>query len=109
LLIVQLFVDLWATLQDRAKDTEADNRLAGDMTLNQVKQHTSRALGTPSEGSMFDIYIDLYNRYRDKIELHIKEALQNSFPQSFKPYFIKPQWRTVGDELVPGIYYVSAL
>ncbi|EHL00873.1 putative RAD50-interacting protein 1 [Glarea lozoyensis 74030] len=26
---------------------------------------------------------------------------EHSFPQSFKPYFIKPQWRTVGEELVP--------
>jgi hypothetical protein len=111
LLIVQFFVSLWDTLQNRAKDTEGENKLAGNMTLNQVRQHTSRVLGTVSsdgskfEGSMFDIHIELFNRFRNKIETQIIQALQYSFPLSFKPYFIKPQWRTVGDELVPGILF----
>jgi hypothetical protein len=95
-------VELWDELQDRAKDTEPENKLAGGMSLNQVKQHTSRVLGTQMEGSIFDIHIDLYDRFRNKTEAQIIEALQHSFPQSFKPYFLKPQWRTVGEELVPG-------
>ncbi len=82
-------------MQGRAKDTSAEDKLAGDMTYTEIKEVTSDALGTEDEGSVFDVTIDQFQRQKDRAERLIISALKYSFPLTFKQYITKPQWATI--------------
>lgn len=99
---MQFFVDLWDQLQDRAKVTEVDANLVGEMTYGEVKDCTSSAVGSEEEGSVFDVTIDNFQRLLKKSESLLIEGVKSSFQISFRQYFNKPQWATVGIEPVPG-------
>lgn len=90
-------------MQDRAEiNYRPEDRIAGSLTLAEIRTKTSNDLGISRMGSLFDSQIDNYTRLGDKIEDQITETIQHGFSISFKLYFSRPQWRTIGDELVPG-------
>ncbi|PBP20860.1 RINT-1 family protein [Diplocarpon rosae] len=93
----EFFVCLWEELQDRAKDTDGKSKLAGSMTYTEVKESTSDAMGSESEGSVFDKTIESFEKLRESAESSITQAVKYGFPASFKQYITRPQWSTVGD------------
>ncbi|CAG8972621.1 hypothetical protein HYALB_00005390 [Hymenoscyphus albidus] len=97
----EFFVDLWDQLQNRAKVTEVDANLVGEMTYGEVKDCTSNAVGSEEEGSVFDVTINNFERLQKKSESLLIEAVKYSFQTSFRQYFSKPQWTTVGADSAP--------
>jgi hypothetical protein len=89
-------------LQDRAKDSRAGDNLAGEMTQAEVKECTSEAIGSDSEGSVFDVAIDNFERIRNRAENLLAQAIKYSFASTFRQYYTKPQWTTVGDASASG-------
>lgn len=89
-------------MQYRAKSTEVDANLVGEMTYGEVKDCTSNAVGSEEEGSVFDVTIDNFERLLKKSESLLIEGVKHSFQISFRQYFSKPQWATVGVEPVPS-------
>lgn len=96
---------MWDQLQNRAKITDTSENLAGDMSYKEVKGATSEAVGSDDEGSVWDVTISGFHGLRDRTEALIIQAVKLSLPASFRSYFSKPQWTTVGDE--PDITSVS--
>jgi len=88
---------MWEDLQERAKDTDTNAKLAGEMSYNEVRDSTSDAMGSESEGAVFDKTIESYEKLRQMAESYITQAVKYSFPVSFKHYITKPQWCTIGD------------
>ncbi|TVY68690.1 RAD50-interacting protein, partial [Lachnellula suecica] len=93
----EFFVGLWNQLQGRAKVTSSTDVLVGSMSYSEVKDVTSTAMGSDGEGSVFDVTINNYTRLTKKTEKLIIQAIQHAFPTSFRAYFNKPEWTTVGD------------
>ncbi|KAG4437008.1 hypothetical protein IFR05_007512 [Cadophora sp. M221] len=93
----EFFIDMWEDLQERAKDTDGNANLAGEMSYNEVRDSTSDAMGSELEGAVFDKTIESFEKLRQMAESYITQAIKYSFPVSFKQYITKPQWCTIGD------------
>lgn len=93
----EFFIDMWEDLQERAKDTDSNAKLAGEMSYNEVRDSTSDAMGSESEGAVFDKTIETFEKLRQMAESYITQAIKYSFPVSFKQYITRPQWCTIGD------------
>ncbi|CZT42701.1 related to Rad50-interacting protein 1 [Rhynchosporium secalis] len=93
----EFFIDMWEDLQERAKDTTRSTKLAGEMSYKEVRDSTSDAMGSESEGAVFDKTIESFEKLRETAEAYITQAIKYSFPVSFKQYITKPQWCTIGD------------
>lgn len=88
---------MWEDLQERAKETGGSAKLAGEMSYNVVRESTSDAMGSDSEGAVFDKTIESFEKLRQMAESYIIQAIKYAFPVSFKNYISKPQWCTIGD------------
>ncbi|KAL2072197.1 hypothetical protein VTL71DRAFT_11540 [Oculimacula yallundae] len=93
----EFFIDLWENLQERAKDTNRNAKLAGELSYKEVRDSTSDAVGSDSEGAVFDKTIETFEKLRETAETYITQAIKYSFPGSFRQYITKPQWCTIGD------------
>lgn len=102
----QFFIELWDQLQARAKSTNVNDNLVGSMSYREVKDATSTAVGSDSEGSVFDMTIDGYRRLQRRAEEFMAEALKSDLSNAFKHYLTRTQWTTVGD--VPSDLAVTA-
>lgn len=91
---------MWEELQQRAKTTSVDENLAGQMTYAVVKESTSTAVGSDTEGSVFDTTIEGFSRLQNRALDFLMQAPKYSFPQIFRQYLSTPQWTTVGDEVL---------
>lgn len=67
------------------------------MTFDVVKDSTSDAMGSDTEGAVFDKTIETFEKLRQQSESYITQAIKYAFPVSFKNYITKPQWCTIGD------------
>jgi len=67
------------------------------MSYTEVKDVTSNAVGSDTDGSLWDVTIENYERVRQKAEMLLLQAVQYSFPTTFKQYINKPQWTTIGE------------
>lgn len=72
------------------------------MSYNEVRDCTSEAVGSESEGSVFDVTIQSYERLTKRAENLIIQAIKYNFPTWFRAYLSKPGWATVGDESSPS-------
>jgi len=61
-------MDLFAEIQKRAEITDHNSNLAGEMTLDVVKDATSQAVGTDAIGSVFDVTITQFVALRTRAE-----------------------------------------
>ena len=104
--IPQFFVELWEELQNRAKTTNVKDNLAGSMTYAEVKDVTSDAVGSESEGSLFDVTINNYKSIQNKADNLIEQAIKYSFSTIFKQYLSKAQWTTIGDLPTPSKLWI---
>jgi hypothetical protein len=76
------------------------------MSYTDVKETTSTAVGSESEGSVFDVTIDGYKRLRTRAEDFMVLALKGNLSNSMRHYLTRAQWATVGD--VPSVLNVTA-
>ena len=78
------------------------------MSYKDVKGATSAAVGSDDEGSVWDVTINGFQGLRDRAEVLIIQAVKSNLPISFRNYFSKPQWTTVGDEPDLSSFSVTA-
>ena len=80
------FLELWDELQDRASGRIHKN-VAGDMTIQDVAQRTSSAVGKEEDtGALFDETANAYHRLRVRAEGIIVEALTKNVREALRPY-----------------------
>jgi hypothetical protein len=68
------------------------------MSYTEVKDSTSSAVGSEAEGSVFDVTITGYGRLRTRAEDFMIQAIKSNHSISFRHYFTRAQWTTVGDD-----------
>jgi hypothetical protein len=76
------------------------------MSYREVKDATSMAVGSDSEGSVFDMTIDGYRGLQKRAEDFMIDALKADLSNSFKHYLSRTQWTTVGE--VPSVLAMTA-
>lgn len=80
------FLDLWDELQDRARRNTGKN-LAGPMTVEDVAERTSSAVGSEGDtGALFDETAGAYRRLRIRSEGIMQEMLIHSIRENIRPY-----------------------
>ena len=67
------------------------------MSYADVKDSTSNAVGSETEGSVFDVTIAGYGRLRTRAEDFMTQAIKYNHSASFRHYFTRAQWTNVGD------------
>ncbi|KAN0101854.1 RINT-1 family protein-like protein [Hyaloscypha variabilis] len=103
----EFFVEIWDHLQDRAKVTDSEDNLIGNMTYTEVKDCTSEAVGSQDEGSVFDVAIKDFENLRNKAESFITNALKYKFPANFSHYISKPEWQTIDDAPLSSLSLIT--
>ena len=68
------------------------------MSYTEVKDSTSSAVGSETEGSVFDVTVTGYGRLRTKAEDFMIKAIKSNHQTSFRHYFTRARWTTVGDD-----------
>ena len=97
---VQFFVSLWDDLQTRSKRPE-ERALSGELSLEQVKDRTSNAVGSDSDdGGLFDETIAAYKLRRKAAADYLVSALVDSHSKAFKAYVDRAHWTPASDEAV---------
>lgn len=69
---------------------------------SEVIECTSKAVGSESDGSLFDTTLEAFERQRRRAESLITQAVKYDLPHIFRPYFTKSQWTTVGEVSLLG-------
>ncbi|KAF2267640.1 RINT-1 family protein-like protein [Lojkania enalia] len=86
------FLDIWEELQERAR--RANN--IGTMTIADVAQRTSSAVGGDSDGgALFDETAGWYSRLRIRSEKIITDALNSNVREALRPYRHINPWTTL--------------
>ena len=94
------FLEMWDELQDRAK-AHSNKNVAGDLTVQDVSQRTSSAVGkTEDTGALFDETANAYRQLRVRAEGIIVEALTRSIKEALKPYSRINPWSALS---VPSV------
>ncbi|KAF2237446.1 hypothetical protein EV356DRAFT_441885 [Viridothelium virens] len=89
------FLELWDELQDRARG-RTNKTIAVDMTIEDVAQRTSSAVGKDEDtGGLFDETANAYRRLRVRTEGIIIEALTRSVREALRPYGRINPWSTL--------------
>lgn len=89
------FLELWDELQDRARG-RVNKNVAGDMTIQDVAQRTSSAVGKDKDtGALFDETANAYHRLRIRAEGIIIETLTKNVRDALKPYGRINPWSTL--------------
>ncbi|RFU28387.1 hypothetical protein B7463_g7940, partial [Scytalidium lignicola] len=90
----------WTNEENKAKITNREGNLAGPMSFDEVKEHTSDSMGTETEvGSVFDVTISQYKQLQKRAQSLLVQQIKYAFPGVFRSYLTKPQWTTInGDD-----------
>ena len=89
------FLELWDELQDRARGRTNKN-VTGDMTVHDVAQRTSSAVGQEGDtGALFDETAHAYRRLRVRAEAIIIETLTKNVKDALRPYGRINPWSTL--------------
>lgn len=92
------FLELWEELQDRARGRTAGGRgnVAGDMSVADVAEKTSAAVGTEDDtGALFDETAESYRRLRVRSEGTIVDLLNDSIHAAIRPYRKLITWNSI--------------
>ena len=90
------FLELWDELQDRARRSAAGKNLAGPMSVEDVAERTSSAVGSQEDsGALFDETAGAYRRLRIRAEGILQDALSHTLLQSLRPYSRINPWSSL--------------
>lgn len=99
----EFFVDLWDQLQARANKSVDQSNLAGGMSHDEVKDRTSKTVGTGDNGGiLFDETIKAYCSRRTATQDLLVEAVIRSHADSFRPYIQRTQWTVISEDPTAG-------
>ncbi|KAI1003425.1 hypothetical protein K3495_g4775 [Podosphaera aphanis] len=93
----EFFIMLYDQLQSRMTPNDLTTKVAGNMTADEVKECTSRSVGSTDDGSLFDLTIEGFERLRNNAESLIAQAIEYELPSNFRPYLINSEWVTIYD------------
>lgn len=98
------FLDLWAELQDHAKQNSGSGRpLAGAMSISDIASRTSSAVDDGSEGgALFDETASAYRRLRLRSESIIQDKITDEIRAALKRYSRVAQWSSLSSSSNPA-------
>lgn len=106
----EFFVDLWDQLQARAHKSVDQGNLAGGMSHDEVKDRTSKTVGTgDNDGVLFDETIKAYCVRRTAAQDLLIEAVVRSHADSFRPYIQRAQWTVISEDPAAVDPYLLAI
>lgn len=106
----EVFVDMWDRLQARAKKSDDQSNLAGGMSHEEVKDRTSKTVGSDEDGGiLFDETIKAYSARRNTAQEWLVAAVQDSHSKAFRPYVQRTQWTTISEDSSPIDPYQLAI
>lgn len=79
------FLELWAELQERARP-RAKRSVGGPLSVQDIAEKTSKAVGSDVGGALFDEIAGAYSRLRTRGEGIIVDVLTYNARQALKPY-----------------------
>lgn len=95
----EFFVDMWDRLHARAKSNDGQGNLAGGMSHDEVKDRTSKTIGSDEDGGiLFDETIKAYSARRKTALEWLIAAVQDSHSKAFRPYIQRAQWMTMSED-----------
>ncbi|KAI9785874.1 MAG: hypothetical protein M1816_008201 [Peltula sp. TS41687] len=81
------FLELWDELQQRARQRSSGNVVAGPLTVRDVAERTSSAVGSGGEtGALFDETASAYRKLRIRTEEIIIDFLNKTMRDALRPY-----------------------
>ncbi|KAL9611826.1 MAG: hypothetical protein Q9167_003553 [Letrouitia subvulpina] len=90
------FLELYDELQDRVQTGSGERNISAAMSLEDVMDKTSRAVGgNGDQGALFDEPAEWYRKLRIKTEGIIQDALNSEFRSSLKPYYRVNTWSSL--------------
>ena len=93
------FLELWDELQDRARRNSSGKGLAGPMSVEDVADRTSSAVGSEEEsGALFDETAEAYRRLRVRTEGFIQDMLVHNNREALRPYARINPWSSLALE-----------
>ncbi len=103
------FLELWDELQDRAR-RHTGNQLAGPLSVADVAERTSSAVGSQEEsGALFDETAGAYRRLRIRTESILQDALIHTIRDSLRPYSRINPWSVLSTEpMTPSALALTA-
>ncbi|CAN8105034.1 unnamed protein product [Discula destructiva] len=107
----EIFVDMWDRLQARvrARTSDDESNLAGNMSQDEVKSRTSGTVGSSEDGGiLFDETVKAYAARRETALEWLIAAVQDSHAKAFRPYIQRTQWMTI-DDMTPVDPYQLAI
>ncbi|KAI9804130.1 MAG: hypothetical protein M1825_001532 [Sarcosagium campestre] len=92
------FLELWDELQERARSHTGGN-LAGNMSLGDVAERTSSAVGSDDEaGALFDETASAYRKVRLQTEEMMIELLASTARECLRPYSRINPWSSLSTD-----------
>lgn len=83
----KFFLELWDELQHRARQRSSENVVAGSLTVQDVAERTSSAVGSDGEpGALFDETAGAYRKLRVRTEEIIIDLLSKTMRDALRPY-----------------------
>ncbi len=93
------FLELWDELQDRARRNTSGQGLAGPMSVEDVADRTSSAVGSEEDsGALFDETAGVYRRLRVRTEGFIQDMLIHSSRDALRSYARINPWSSLASE-----------
>lgn len=93
------FLELWDELQDRARRNTSGKGLAGPMSVEDVADRTSSAVGSEEDnGALFDETAGAYRRLRVRTEGFIQDLLIQNSREALRPYGRINPWSSLASE-----------
>ncbi|KAG8529213.1 uncharacterized protein KY384_005848 [Bacidia gigantensis] len=97
------FIELWDELQYRARQDRGDQNIAGQMSLEDVAERTSSAVGTEEDsGVFFDETAAAFRRLQVKTEEVLQDRLVTSIRDILRPYSRINPWSSLSNSESPS-------
>lgn len=93
------FLELWEELQERAKKNARGKGLVGPMSIEDVADRTSSAVGSEEEsGALFDETAGAYRRLRIRTESIIQDTIIQGIRETLRSYARINPWSSLSSD-----------
>lgn len=103
------FLELWEELQERARRNAEGKGLVGPMSIEDVADRTSSAVGSEEEsGALFDETAGAYRRLRIRTKSIIQDTLIHSIREALRSYARINPWSSLSESTDPSSLALTA-